>query len=171
MITTEEKVNIVKNYINAHKHGKCYAMYVTKKNGDYFVGDDLGPMNSNRFTPLDEYYEQIKDIQKIELDSFKYRTHIDINFEETVLTTPIKEDISLEDAEYYITYLIEQEPSIRKRIANTLRNIANEIELGFYKLNGSIVDFDGSEYFDDEFKYKEFDWEFINKNLHKLKNN
>jgi hypothetical protein len=99
MITTEEKVNIVKNYINAHKHGKCYAMYVTKMNGEYVVGDGLGPMNPNRFTPLDEYYEQIKDIQKIELDSFKYRTNIDINFEETVLTTPIKENISLEDAE------------------------------------------------------------------------
>lgn len=169
MVTIEEKLEEVKKYLKAHESGKCYGMYVTEIEGQYYVGDNLGPMNFNRYTPIEEFYNNIKDVKKIELDTFKYRANVDIDFETTVFTTPMDDNISLENAEYYITYLTEHDSKIRNRIANKLRKIADEIETGLYDLNGFIADLDGSEYYEDQFPYKEFDWKFVNDNIDKIK--
>ena len=169
MVTIEEKLEEVKNYLKAHERGKCYGMYVTEIKGQYYVGDSLGPMNFNRYTPIEEFYNNIKDVKKIELDTFKYRANVDIDFETTVFTTPMDDNISLEDAEYYITYLTEHDNKVRTEIANKLRKIADEIETRLYDLNGFIADLDGSEYYEDQFPYKEIDWKFVNDNIDKIK--
>ena len=169
MVTIEEKLKEVNKYLKAHENGKCYGMYIIEIEGLYYVGDSLGPMNFNRYTPIDEFYDSIKDIEKVELDTFRYRTNIDVNFETTIFTTPMNDEISLEDAEYYITYITEHDSEIRNRIANKLRKIADEIETGRYVLNGFIADLDGSEFYKDQFPYKEIDWKFVNDNIDKIK--
>lgn len=79
-MTTEEKVNIVRNYIERHKYDGCYGKYLTVSDeyfvggpGEWFVCDDLASMSGNRFMPIDMFYEEIKDADLEERRNLKIR--------------------------------------------------------------------------------------------------
>lgn len=67
-MTKEEKINAVKKYLSDHENDVAYGLYI--KYGPVFrgdpedavyVGDALGPMSPYRYTPVDKYYDSIKN--------------------------------------------------------------------------------------------------------------
>ena len=167
--TTEEIKNIVEDYIKSHQLDKCYGLYITKYNEEYYVGDALSPMNGNRFTPIKEYFNSIKNhLEKGTAQQFTYKPTITLDT--IIINTPlINNEISFDNANKYIIWLTEQNEEYRANIADKLRKIAKEIESGLYHLNGSIIcNTSRTDYNDTFYPFIDINWKLVNENLDKF---
>ena len=96
---------------------------------------------------------------------FLYRAPIYIEDEIYVYTTEFDSMIhpfELENAERYITQMVENSPKYRRVFADRLRSLADRIESGDCRLGGYIADYDSYDYEGDD--VIDIDW---NKELSK----
>lgn len=83
------------------------------------------------------------------ISAFLYRAPIYIEGEIYIYTTEFDSMVhpfELDDAERYITQMVENSPKYRKVFADRLRTLANRIESGDCRLGGYIADYDSYDY-------------------------